>query len=133
MKKFTLFWISSILTIVVSGQEIQITNILLKGEEISVSYNLVDERVDRSYSIRLYTSQDNFIRPMQLVRGDVGVDILVGPNKTMTWKAKEELGADFFGGIKLELKGEIYVPFIELDGIEEDMVLWSLSVRSKYA
>lgn len=90
---------------------------------MTVNYNIIDERQDRSYTIRLYSSLDNFIRPLELVSGDAGVDILVGPNKSITWKAKEELGADFNGGLKLELKGQLYVPFVELDGIEEGMTL----------
>lgn len=116
-----IFMISWLLSHLGVSQEIQITNILMRGEEITVSYNLIDERLDRSYTIRLYNSIDNFIRPVELVSGDVGVDILVGPNKTITWKAKEELGEDFNGGIKLELKGQVYVPFVELDGFEEGM------------
>lgn len=105
------------------SQEIQITNIQLKGDDIHVYYNLVDERLDRSYSIRLYTSRDNFIKPVEKISGDVGVDVHVGPNKKVVWEAKKELGDDFNEGIKLELKGQIYVPFIQLDGISEGMVL----------
>ena len=118
-----LSWIVYLISIYSYGQEIQITNIQKKGGEISVNYNLVDERLDRSYSIHLYTSQDNFIQPVELVKGHVGVDISVGPNKRMVWNASEELGADFTGGLKLELKASLYVPFIELDGIEENMIM----------
>ncbi|MEL6557575.1 MAG: hypothetical protein AAFQ94_05280 [Bacteroidota bacterium] len=103
------------------AQEIQITNIQQRGDKVSIQYNLLDERLDRSYSVRLYTSMDNFIRPVEKVAGDVGVDIPVGPNKTITWNAKEELGEFFNGGIKLELKGQVYVPFVELDGIQDNM------------
>lgn len=117
---FTISWLISISGIC---QEIQITNILMRGDEITVSYNLIDERLDRSYTIRLYNSIDNFIRPVEMVGGDVGVDVQVGPNKTISWKAKEELGDDFNGGIKLELKGQVYVPFVELDGFEEGMTV----------
>ncbi|MEM7299241.1 MAG: hypothetical protein AAF391_13365, partial [Bacteroidota bacterium] len=46
-----------------------------------------------------------------------------GANKKIVWNAKEELGADFSEGLKLEIKGQIYVPFIELDGIEEGMIV----------
>lgn len=109
--------------LVTQSQEIQITNIQIKGDNIHVNYNLLDERLDRSYSVRLYTSEDNFINPMDNVSGDVGVDINVGPNKKIVWQAKKELGEDFQKGIKLELKGHIYVPFIQLDGISEGMVL----------
>lgn len=104
------------------AQEVQITNIQMKGPDMLVTYNLIDERIDRSYSMHLYTSLDNFIQPVEKVSGDVGVDIPVGANKTIVWNAKEELG-EFNDGIKLEIKGQIYVPFIELDGVEKGMIL----------
>jgi hypothetical protein len=100
------------------GQEIQITNVNLKGDLVEVHYNLLDERIDRSYSVNLYTSKDNFIQPMEAVKGDRGVDIAVGENKVLIWNAKEEFGEDFDGAVSLELKGNFYVPFITLDGLE---------------
>lgn len=101
------------------AQEIQIMNVQMKGENIEVMYNLLDERIDRSYTVNLYISKDNFIQPMEQVSGDVGVDIPVGNNKKLIWHAKNELGADFEGDISLELKGNYYVPFITIDGITE--------------
>ena len=105
------------------AQEVQITNLQVKGPNVIVQYNLIDERIDRSYSIHLYTSLDNYIQPVEMVSGDVGIDISVGANKKITWNAEEELGTGFSDGIKLEIKGQQYVPFIELDGIEEGMVV----------
>jgi hypothetical protein len=101
------------------AQEIQIMNVQMKGENIEVMYNLLDERIDRSYTVNLYTSKDNFIQPMEEVSGDVGVDIPVGNNKKLIWHAKKELGQDFEGDLALELKGNYYVPFITIDGITE--------------
>ena len=103
---------------IVYSQEIQITNINLKGDKVEVYYNLIDERIDRSYSINLYTSKDNFIQPMEMVKGDAGIDLSVGANKVLIWDAKGELGDDFDGSIALELKGNYYVPFITVDGIQ---------------
>ena len=105
------------------SQEVQITNIQLKGTDVVLTYNLIDERIDRSYSIHMYSSLDNYIQPLELVSGDVGIDIPVGGNKRITWSAQDELGMEFNKGLKIEVKGQIYVPFIELDGITEDMVL----------
>lgn len=105
------------------SQEVQITNVQMKGEDMLITYNLIDERIDRSYSMHLYNSLDNFIQPVKSVSGDVGIDIPVGANKTITWNIKEELGADFNKGIQVEIKGQVYVPFIELDGIERGMTL----------
>jgi hypothetical protein len=123
MKKLILLAMVFCIPLIGQSQEIQITNIQIKGDDIHVNYNLIDERLDRSYSVRLYTSEDNFIRPVENVTGNVGVDIHVGANKKMIWNAKKELGEKFKSGIKLEIKGHLYVPFVQLDGISEGMVL----------
>lgn len=101
------------------SQEINITNIQLRGDAIEISYNIIDERIDRTYQIDLYNSVDNFIQPMEKVSGDVGVDIKVGANKTIVWNVAEELGDGYQGDVKLEVKGNFYVPFITIDGISE--------------
>ncbi|WP_420317508.1 hypothetical protein [Ekhidna sp.] len=122
MKVFKLLGLMALVPYLASAQEVQITNIQMKGPDMIISYNLIDERIDRSYSMHLYTSLDNFIQPVEKVSGDVGVDISVGANKTITWNIKEEL-ADFSDGLKVEIKGQIYVPFIELDGVEKGMIV----------
>lgn len=101
------------------AQKVEINNIRINGGLLEINYDLVDDRLDRTYAISLYTSKDNFIQPMELVNGEIGIDIPPGNNKVLTWNAKEELGEDFKGGISLELKGNYYVPFISLEGIEE--------------
>jgi hypothetical protein len=103
-----------------AAQEVKITQVELQANgDVQVSYNLKDERLDRKYSLYLYTSTDNYIQPLQKVTGDVGVDLAVGENKKLTWRAKEELGETYKGGVSLELKGSIYVPFITLDGFND--------------
>jgi hypothetical protein len=102
------------------AQQIDITQIQLKPTgEVVVSYDLKDEQRDRKYSLYLYSSSDNYIQPLELVTGHVGPDLAVGQNKQMVWNAKEELGADYVGDIALELKGNVYVPFIALDGFDD--------------
>ena len=104
----------------VNAQEVTITQVELQANgDVLVHYNLQDERLDRKYSLYLYTSADNYIQPLEKVSGDVGVDLSVGGNKTMVWHAKEELGETFKGGVSLELKGSIYVPFIALDVFDD--------------
>lgn len=103
-----------------SAQEVKITQVELQANgDVQLTYNLKDDQLDRKYSLYLYTSADNFIQPLEKVTGDVGVDLTVGDNKKMTWRAKEELGETFKGGVSLEMKGSIYVPFIALDGFDD--------------
>ena len=105
-----------------TGQDLQITNVNLDGDFVEVHYNIFDERIDRSYSVYLYTSSDNFIQPMEMVDGDVGIDIKVGENKVIRWNAKEELGGFVDKAISLELKGNYYIPFITIEGIEKNKI-----------
>jgi len=104
------------------GQEVIITEIRRVADKIEVHYDIIDEKPGHSYSMRLYSSQDNFIQPLENVEGDVGIDIPVGGNKKITWNAKEALGADFDGNLTLELKGSLYVAFITFEGLEEGAI-----------
>src|SRR6478609_1551450 len=104
----------------VLAQDVKITQMELQANgDVHVSYNLKDDRVDRKYSLYLYASADNYIQPLQKVGGDVGVNLTVGENKKLIWRAKEELGETYKGSVSLELKGSIYVPFIALDGFDD--------------
>lgn len=119
MKVFVLLF-AIVLSFIANAQEVTITQVELQANgDVLVHYNLQDERLDRKYSLYLYTSADNFIQPLEKVTGDVGVDLSVGGNKKVIWHAKEELGETFKGGVSLELKGSIYVPFIALDGFDD--------------
>ncbi len=106
------------------AQDVFISQVDLQPNgDVIVRYDLKDDRIDRRYSIYLYSSADNYIQPLTKLDGDVGIDISVGGNKSITWHAKEELGEAFQGDIALELKGNIYIPFISLDGFDEYKVL----------
>ena len=102
------------------GQEVTISKVeLLSNGDVVIHYNLVDENTERRYALYLYASTDNFIQPLELVEGDVGVNLAIGERKKIIWHAKDELGADFVGGLSLELKGNLYVPFISMDSFED--------------
>lgn len=106
------------------AQDVVITQMALQPDgQVVLKYNLNDDRLDRKYSLYLYASTDNYIQPLTKVSGDVGVDIAVGGNKSITWNAKEELGDGFAGDVSLELKGNIYIPFIALDNFDDYKVL----------
>ncbi len=101
------------------AQEVNITKLERNGSNVIVHYELIDEDRDRRYSLHLYSSLDNYVQPLKLVDGDIGIDIAVGANKKAIWWAEEELGQDFNGGVSLELQGTIYIPFIAMDGFED--------------
>ena len=128
MKHIYKLWSGVVLTLLflsssLSAQEINIKDLIVRDGQIIIKYNLSDSDLNRRYSLFLYTSLDNYIQPVEFVMGDIGVDIQVGGNKQINWNAREELGPDFKGKFSVELKGSIYIPFIELDGFEDYEVL----------
>lgn len=101
------------------SQEIKIESVFREGDKIILSYDLLDENKEHRYVLSLYCSNDDFIQPLKEVSGDIGVDIPIGGNKQIVWNAKEELGSDFNGNVALELKGKLYVPFVQLNDFQD--------------
>jgi len=102
----------------VTGQDIEMGDIEIQGDKVVVNYALKDDQVDRRYTLWLYSSQDDFTVPLKQVTGDIGVNLPIGGNKQVIWNAAEELGAEFKGELSLSIKGQLYVPFVELTGFD---------------
>jgi hypothetical protein len=99
------------------AQQFKIKKVEMTADKIFVYYDLLDTINGHSYTISLYNSMDNFITPLQKVRGDIGLEVRPGVNRKIEWNAKEELGTGFTqGSVSLEVKGRLYIPFIRLDG-----------------
>ncbi|MFY0687502.1 MAG: hypothetical protein JXQ90_10070 [Cyclobacteriaceae bacterium] len=101
------------------AQDLMIKEIALVGEDVHITYDLLDNDITHKYQLSLYSSNDNYILPMEMVEGDIGVDISVGGNKKAIWHARQELGADFKGDVAIELKGKLYIPFVTLNDFED--------------
>lgn len=101
------------------AQSVKITNIEFTDNQVHVTYDLEDSIVGRYYSIRLYSSEDNFLNPLEQGIGEIGMEIKPGSNKKITWDAKKELGSSFNGKVALELRGRVFVPFINMEGFED--------------
>ncbi len=101
------------------SQNLTITSVVLKGEDIIINYDLRDDDLDHKYTLSLYSSNDNYVQPLKAVDGDIGVDLSVGGNKQVIWHAREELGDRFKGNVALELKGKLYIPFVTLNNFAD--------------
>ncbi len=123
MKKYIL--ILFIISVSIKGysQEFEITTIEQTPENLIVHYDLVDTTSNRFYTVYLYLLTDSTIAPVKEVTGDVGLETKPGINNKISWNAKKELGPDFIGSIQLEVRGKVYVPFIEFEGFPENKEL----------
>ena len=91
------------------SQNVQNFSYKIVSTKVEVSYDLVGE-VNDVFNIALFSSIDDFQRPLQQVSGDVGENIQSGTGKFIIWDARQELG-DFKGNISLRLKTTL-IPFI---------------------
>lgn len=101
------------------AQEFTITKVELLEQSIVVHYDLLDTARNKAYVIYAYSSKDQFLNPLQKVSGDVGPEIRPGKNKRLEWRAKEELGDTFEGGVEIEIRGRLYVPFIRIENLSQ--------------
>ena len=118
--KIVLFSFSVALLIVPfhpKAQMLEIKGLEFKANKIIVHYDLLDSVEDRSYTIRVYASVDGYVNPLQKITGDVGLDVSTGKNKRIEWAVLEE--AYFEENLAIEIKGRVFVPFINAEGINQ--------------
>lgn len=100
------------------AQDFSIKFAELSENGVVVYYDLIDTVKERTYSIYVYSSRDNFLAPLKELSGDQGLEVKPGKNKKIAWNAKQELGATFNGAVELEIRGRVYVPFLRFQGFE---------------
>lgn len=101
------------------SQKIELKHVEFKDNKVIVNYNLLDSIADRYYSIRLYSSSDGFLNPLTKVAGDVGLEIKPGLDKKIVWTVKDEPQINFEQKISLEVRGRIFIPFINTESINQ--------------
>jgi hypothetical protein len=101
------------------GQNIEIRSFQQTGETLVVSYDLLDTIEGRSYSIRMYSSVDGFINPLEHVAGDIGLEVKPGRGKTISWQLLKELPPGFDGKVAIEIRGRLFLPFINTNAINQ--------------
>lgn len=101
------------------AQEFTIKKVEITPEALSVYYDLIDTARAHVYTVTVFSSKDNFLNPLQKVKGDVGLEVRPGLNRKVVWNAKEELGPSFKGEVELEVRGRVYVPFIKFNDFSE--------------
>jgi hypothetical protein len=99
------------------AQTIEIKSVKYLDEKVVIDYELLDSLEGRSFSVRLYFSVDGYLNPLVKVSGDVGLEVKSGKNRKIVWAITEELPPDFSGKVALEIRGRLFIPFIQTESI----------------
>ena len=113
-----IFFITSTSTSIF-GQSISMKSIAILEGKVVLKFTLEDSNPERRYTLRLYSSLDNYVQPLQHVSGSIGVDQRVGGNKEIIWDATKELKSGFNDYISFELRAFIYIPFIDIGDLSQ--------------
>ena len=101
------------------SQEFTMKNLEMAGDNLIIHYDLLDSVKNRTYTISVFSSKDDFLSPLPQVKGDVGLEVRPGTNRKIIWPAKEALGAAFSGKVSFEIRGRVYVPFVRFTGFSD--------------
>lgn len=108
----SMVWLSA------AGQTFSIGRIELLDQKVVIHFDLMDSVAGRSYTLRVYSSVDNFINPLTQLTGDVGLEVKPGKDKKIIWNPAE-FGSEYEGSVSLEIRGRVFIPFVRFSGLEE--------------
>ena len=103
----------------VKSQTVEIVNIGIDDGKVNMLFNIVDTLVGRYYTVRVYSSKDNYLNPLKELSGDVGMEVSPGFGKEIVWDAAKELGSSYDGELSLEIRARVYIPFINVDSFSD--------------
>ncbi len=103
----------------IRGQELDSITMTMEDGKVIVRYDFLEGEEGEDYELYLYSSHDNFTKPLQYTTGDVGKMIKPGRGKVIVWDAQKELGT-FKGELSLKIKGSKYIPFVVIENIREN-------------
>ena len=65
------------------------------GEKVIITYDLVHTDATQKFNISVYSSHDDYQKPLSILRGAVGDNVLPGKGNRVIWDANDELPSDF--------------------------------------
>ena len=102
------------------AQEIKMTKLELRGDELFIHYTIDDSNPSNEYLVNVYSSTNKFAAPLTKVSGDVGEEVKPG-NRVAQWNIREELG-EYAGEMEVELRARVFIPFVRLQSFDDGKV-----------
>ncbi len=121
---FRFYWIllAMFISPYLEAQEIDSITMTQENGKVRLEYDFIQNDSNIPYELYLYSSHDNFTKPLQLASGDVGKNVYPGLNKTIIWDGAGELG-NFKGEVILKIKGSVYKPFVTYINVPDRLTI----------
>jgi len=93
------------------AQKVDNVRATTSGDLIIITYDLSGTKPEERFSVKLYSSHNSFVTPVQQVTGDVGDNIIAGKDRRIAWSAKSEI-KDFKGNLSFEVRADLIIPAV---------------------
>lgn len=87
------------------GQKLANLRASFDGERVVVNYDLTHPDAGQKFKLALYSSHDNYAKPLTSLTGDVGEGIVPGKDHRIIWDVRSALPSSFDGEITFKIKG----------------------------
>lgn len=94
------------------AQEIKNVTASFVNNRVTLYYDL-NGTENAEYQVQVYSSFDGYNKPLELVKGEVGEEILIGKGKRINWNAEGELHK-FQGELTFKIVAKLSAPPLEL-------------------
>ena len=87
-----------------NGQTVENIRTNFDGDKLIITYDLIYPDAAQKFNVTLYSSHDDYARPLSLLIGDFGDKVVAGKGNRVIWDAKSSLPPDFDKDIIIQVK-----------------------------
>jgi len=77
------------------------------GQRVVITYDLIHSDSARKFAVQVFSSADDFLRPLAHVTGAVGLAVKPGRALKIIWSVRQELPPDFDKDIRYKIKATL--------------------------
>lgn len=102
--KLTILFV--IISFVGYAQKVEDISFAMDGDKVRIFYTLIGDYADQTYEVKIFTSVDNFAKPLEQIEGDVNKKNIKPGKKEALWDAKKEYKM-FEGNISFKIVANV--------------------------
>ena len=95
-----------------TAQEVKDVRASFDGEKVIITYDLKFDDPTQKFKVALYSSHNNYERPLSLLLGDQGDNVVPGERNRVIWDTKSALPPDFDSDLTIKVKATKIIPVV---------------------
>jgi hypothetical protein len=114
------------------GQAIENVKARLEGENLVVTYDLLNGTANDKFAVSLRSSHNNFATALAQLSGNVGDNVFPGKNRRVVWAVKNELPSDFDADIVIKVTASLLALPLTVQPLAQNTVKKGQSIALRW-